>query len=396
MLFGFALRTIPRPLKPYFEVVGIPDTYVSSLSYSTALQRRFIRLTDRRYPSLMRRLRVSPWSSLDGFDGQNRGQYPSDFGVGRADATTPSSMTAMPNLLMAGSGPSVNFGFGPRISVDDMNRTLIDSDDPLWDVIRTEAERGAKNVPELASYLYASVLRHRELNRSVAIILSGLLQTPNLQATQIFSLFLLAFKEDPSHGQVMREDLLAAMQRDPAQRHAVGVLLYAKGFHALQCYRLAHWLYRGQGRTALALYLQSIISKAFGVDIHPGARIGRGCFIDHATGIVIGETATVGEHCSLLHQVTLGGTGKESGDRHPKVGRLVLLGAGVTVLGNIPIGDRAQILPGSVVLKPVEHDAIMSGVPAKRVGTYRGGEGPAHDMQHKDGHEEGDTIGMGL
>ena len=165
----------------------------------------------------------------------------------------------------------------------------------------------------------------------------------------------------------LRRDLSAVQERDPAARSMIVPFLYFKGFHALQAHRAAHWFWL-QGRTALALYLQSQVSEVFNVDIHPAARIGKGILMDHGTGVVIGETAVIGDDVSLLHEVTLGGTGKESGDRHPKVGRGVMIGAGAKILGNITIGEGSKIAAGSVVLSDVPAHSTVAGIPAKVVG----------------------------
>jgi serine O-acetyltransferase len=189
-----------------------------------------------------------------------------------------------------------------------------------------------------------------------------------------------AYAADPSLVDKAQADLRAVFERDAACKGYVQPFLFFKGFMALQAYRIAHWLY-GQGRETLAYYLQSRVSELFQLDIHPGAVIGSGVFFDHGTGIVIGETAVVGDDVSMLHGVTLGGTGAERGDRHPKIGRGVLLGAGAKVLGNIQIGDYAKIASGSVVLKPVPPHCTAAGVPARLVNCPTGDQ-PAKSMDH--------------
>lgn len=261
-------------------------------------------------------------------------------------------------------------GFGDSVTMDDIMQSLHSEEDPLWQLMRREAENAAVGEPQLASSLYAAVLVHDTLEETLATVLADALDTVTFQATQWMGLFRDALADDPSYGKAARTDIAAFMQRDPATSHAVRVLMYAKGFHALQSWRLAHWLWK-KGRTSLALFLQSMISSRFAVDIHPAASIGMGVLIDHGTGIVIGETATVGDNVSILHNVTLGGTGKESGDRHPKVDDGVMIGAGATILGNIKVGTGAHIAACSVVLKPVEPFAVISGVPAKVVGKVR-------------------------
>ena len=165
----------------------------------------------------------------------------------------------------------------------------------------------------------------------------------------------------------MRTDIAAYYERDPVCTRLIEPILYFKGFHAIQTHRLAHWLFH-QGRTDFAYYLQSRSSEVFQTDINPRAPVGRGLFLDHATGLVVGATATIGNDCSILHGVTLGGTGKEQGDRHPKVGNGILIGAGAKILGNIPIGDCSRVAAGSMVLKPVPSKTTVAGVPAKVVG----------------------------
>lgn len=261
-------------------------------------------------------------------------------------------------------------GFGHPVTVDEMTQSLHGEDDPMWHLMKREAGIAAADEPELASSLYATVLVHQTLEDTLATVLANALDTPTFQATQWVELFRDAMNDDLSIGKAVRADIGAFMARDPASTHAARVMLYSKGFHALESWRCAHWLWQ-KGRKSLALYMQSMISSRFAVDIHPAARIGQGVLIDHGTGIVIGETATLGNDVSLLHNVTLGGTGKESGDRHPKVDDGVLIGAGATILGNIKVGTGAHIAACSVVLKDVEPFAIISGVPGKMVGKVR-------------------------
>jgi serine O-acetyltransferase len=189
-----------------------------------------------------------------------------------------------------------------------------------------------------------------------------------------------AMAGDAGIGGAVRADLLAVRARDPACGGLTIPLLFFKGFHALQAYRIAHWLWR-EGREPLALYMQNIISQTFGVDIHPAARIGRGIMMDHASGVVIGETAVVEDDVSILQQVTLGGTGNEVGDRHPKVRAGVLIGAGSKILGNVEIGEGAKIGAGSVVLEDVPPHTTVAGVPAKVVGHPKVAK-PALKMDH--------------
>jgi serine O-acetyltransferase len=179
--------------------------------------------------------------------------------------------------------------------------------------------------------------------------------------------YMSALEDDPSIAVAFRADLAATIDRDPATHRYLEPVLYYKGFHAIQTHRLAHWLWK-QGRKDFALYLQSRSSAIFQCDINPAARIGRGIFLDHATGLVVGETAVIDDDVSILHDVTLGGTGKENEDRHPKIRRGVMIGAGAKILGNIEIGHCARIAAGSVVIKPVPNNVTVAGVPAKIVG----------------------------
>jgi serine O-acetyltransferase len=252
------------------------------------------------------------------------------------------------------------------------------ADDGFWSQIHSEARQEAEREPVLVSFLHASVLRHRKLEDALGVILASKLQTPELPAILLRDLINEALSEHVSIRASIRADLLAARTRDPA---AIGYslpFLYYKGFHALQSYRVAHWLWE-HGRHTLAAHFQNRISEAFGVDIHPAARIGSGILIDHGTSVVIGETAVVEDNVSMLHEVTLGGTGKETGDRHPKVRRGVLIGAGAKILGNVEIGTGAKVGAGSVVLKDVPPHATVAGVPARVVGRCKVEE-PALEM----------------
>ena len=252
------------------------------------------------------------------------------------------------------------------------------SEDGIWDQIQSEARQVADREPALVSFLFASVLRHEKLEDGLGVILANKLQTPELPAILLRDLMSEALAADPSIRASIRADLLAARTRDPAARGYAQPFLYYKGFHALQAYRIAHWLY-GQGRHGLAAHLQNRISEAFGVDVHPAARIGSGIIIDHGTSVVIGETAVVEDNVSLLHEVTLGGTGKEMVDRHPKVRRGVLIGAGAKILGNIEIGIGAKVGAGSVVLRDVSPHTTVAGIPARVVGQCTVAE-PALEM----------------
>jgi serine O-acetyltransferase len=249
--------------------------------------------------------------------------------------------------------------------------------DDIWSRIRLEAANDAKREPALASFLHTVILSHERLEDALSFTLAGKLGSDTITPLTLRDLILKAFAGDELIGYAVREDLRAVLSRDPACRGYSTPLLYFKGFHALQSYRVAHYYWR-TGRQALALWLQSQISAVFAVDIHPGARIGKGIMFDHATSVVIGETAVVEDDFSMLHEVTLGGTGKVGGDRHPKIGRGVMIGAGAKVLGNVTVGEGARIGAGSVVLEDVPPFTTVAGVPAVVV-TYPAAAHPALD-----------------
>jgi serine O-acetyltransferase len=243
----------------------------------------------------------------------------------------------------------------------------VESADPLWARIRSEAETVVRQEPQLASFIYATLLEHDTLTSAVAQRVSDTLDHPAVSAAIIRDAFLEALADTPAIGDAFRADIVATYDRDPATTRFLEPVLYFKGFHAIQTHRLAHWLWE-RHRKDFALYLQSRSSAVFQTDIHPNAKIGRGIFLDHATGLVVGETAVIEDDVSLLHGVTLGGTGNENGDRHPKIGKGVMIGAGAKILGNIEIGHCARIAAGSVVLKPVPHNVTVAGVPARVIG----------------------------
>jgi len=254
-----------------------------------------------------------------------------------------------------------------------------DATPPVWAALREEAARAVSAEPSLASLLHSAVLAHDDLGRALSYQLGRKLGDHELSAMTIREIC-----ENSLCGQqiadVAEADLRAVFERDPACKGYLQPFLFFKGFHALQTHRIAHCLWK-QGRETLAFYLQSRMSELFQVDIHPAARFGKGIFIDHGTGIVIGETAVVGDDVSMLHGVTLGGTGATRGDRHPKIGKGVLLGAGAKVLGPIQIGDYAKVASGSVVLKPVPAHCTVAGVPAKVVNVDASSQ-PARSMDH--------------
>mgnify|MGYP001024499990 CR=1 FL=1 len=240
--------------------------------------------------------------------------------------------------------------------------------DPVWTRIRDEAEEIVRREPELATFIYSTVLYHDRLEAAVVHRVADRLDHPALSGDLIRQAYNDALRDDPDIGNAFRADLVAVYDRDPATSRFIDPLLYFKGFHAIQAHRLAHWLWN-KGRKDFAFYIQSRASAAFQTDINPAARIGRGIFLDHATGFVVGETAVIEDDVSILHDVTLGGTGKENEDRHPKIRRGVMIGAGAKILGNIEVGHCARIAAGSVVVKPVPHNVTVAGVPAKVVGT---------------------------
>ena len=239
--------------------------------------------------------------------------------------------------------------------------------DPIWDRVRTEAEDIVRREPELASFIYSTVLHHERLEDAVVHRIAERLDHSALSGDLIRQTFDEALRDDPDLGNAFRADMVAVFDRDPATSRFIDPLLYFKGFHAIQTHRLAHWLYK-KGRKDFAYYLQSRASAVFQTDINPAAIIGRGIFLDHATGLVVGETAVIEDDVSILHDVTLGGTGKEHEDRHPKIRHGVMIGAGAKILGNIEVGHCSRIAAGSVVIKAVPNNVTVAGIPAKVVG----------------------------
>lgn len=246
-------------------------------------------------------------------------------------------------------------------------REQINPVDPIWSSIRNEAQQAIKDEALLGAFMYASILNHKTLEDAVAHRIAERLDHADVPADIIRHAFGELAQSDADFGHFMRVDIQAIYDRDPACRRYLEPVLYFKGFHAIQAHRLAHWLLNN-GRRDMALYIQSRSSSVFQTDINPAARIGKGIFLDHATGLVVGETAVIGDDVSILHEVTLGGTGKEGSDRHPKIGKGVLIGAGAKILGNIKIGHCSKIAAGSVVLEEVPPMKTVAGVPAKVVG----------------------------
>lgn len=267
----------------------------------------------------------------------------------------------------------------------------IGSIDPVWTAIRGEAEDIARREPALGGFIFANVLNHARLEEAVCHRLAQRLDHGDVPAELICQTFDRVIAEGGDLPGAFRADLAAVADRDPACKRLIDPLLYFKGFHALQTYRFAHLLWQN-GNRDFALYLQSQASRVFSVDIHPAARIGRGIMLDHATGIVIGETAAIGDMSSLLHGVTLGGSGKENGDRHPKVGSGVMIGAGASILGNITVGNCARVAAGSVVLKNVPDNTTVAGVPARVVGKA-GCTEPARTMNQMLGLDDPGAVG---
>jgi serine O-acetyltransferase len=250
----------------------------------------------------------------------------------------------------------------------------------LWEAMREEAHHKALEEPILGSYFHATILNHRSFRQALSFRLASKLDNPMLPTMMIRDVIEEAIEDDESILTASEIDVLATYTRDPACEDLSTPFLFFKGFHALQAYRVAHWLWHQERRT-LARLFQNQISSTLGVDIHPAARIGSGIMLDHATGIVVGETAVIEDDVSILHSVTLGGSGKEIGDRHPKIRRGVLLAAGCKIIGNIEVGEGAKVGAGSVVLRNVPPHVTVVGVPAQIVGRPSG-ESPAFDMDH--------------
>lgn len=254
-------------------------------------------------------------------------------------------------------------------------------EDDLWADLQSLAQRMAAEEPLLASFAHTAVLSCDDLGQALAARIAVKLCSPQLPTLLLRDLAAEAFLDDPTILPAARADIRAVYERDPACPSVLEAMLFMKGFQALQAHRVAHFYWR-RGRHALARVIQMRMSEVFAVDIHPGARIGRGVMIDHATGVVIGETAVVDDNVSMLHGVTLGGTGKEHEDRHPKIGASVLIGAGASILGAIKIGACSRVAAGSVVLKDVPACTTVAGVPAKVVGEA-GCSQPSEAMDHR-------------
>ncbi|MHC0053098.1 serine O-acetyltransferase [Actibacterium sp. D379-3] len=239
--------------------------------------------------------------------------------------------------------------------------------DPVWRRICDEAEQAVRDEPLLGGLVHSSILHHKTLEAALAYRIALKLSSSEMSDQMLREICDQAYAANPYLAEAARADLMAVYERDAACHRYLQPLLYFKGFQAVQAYRVGHWLWT-EGRYDLAYFIQMRISEEFGLDIHPAARIGKGIMMDHAHAIVIGETAVVGDNVSMLHSVTLGGTGKEEEDRHPKIGNGVLIGAGAKVLGNITVGNCSRIAAGSVVLHDVPPATTVAGVPAKIVG----------------------------
>lgn len=246
-------------------------------------------------------------------------------------------------------------------------RALIARIDPIWDRITDEANQAISEEPLLGGLVGACVLHHKTLEKALSYRFAAKLSSNEMSMVLLREIADEAYDNCAELAEAARADITAVLDRDPACQRMLQPVLYFKGFQAMQAYRLAHCLWK-EGRKDLAYFIQMRCSEVYGIDIHPGARIGRGIMIDHAHSIVIGETAVVGDNVSMLHSVTLGGTGKEDEDRHPKIGDGVLIGAGAKVLGNIKVGDCSRIAAGSVVLEEVPCNVTVAGVPARIVG----------------------------
>ena len=259
-------------------------------------------------------------------------------------------------------------------------RTNIQSIDPVWEQIQDEARQAVLDEPLVGGFVHACILHHKSLEKALSYRVAAKLASNEMSMVVVREIVEEAYAAEPALVAASRADLVAIFERDPACHRLLQPILYFKGYQAIQAYRIGHYLWT-QDHKDLAYFFQMRVSEIFGVDIHPAATIGRGIMIDHAHSIVIGETAVVGDNVSMLHSVTLGGTGKEEEDRHPKIGDGVLIGAGAKVLGNIKVGHCSRIAAGSVVLQDVPDCKTVAGIPAKIVGEA-GCDQPAVSMNH--------------
>ena len=259
-------------------------------------------------------------------------------------------------------------------------RTNIQSIDPVWEQIQDDARQAVLDEPLVGGFVHACILHHKSLEKALSYRVAAKLASNEMSMVVVREIVEEAYAAEPALVAASRADLVAIFERDPACHRLLQPILYFKGYQAIQAYRIGHYLW-SQDHKDLAYFFQMRVSEIFGVDIHPAATIGRGIMIDHAHSIVIGETAVVGDNVSMLHSVTLGGTGKEEEDRHPKIGDGVLIGAGAKVLGNIKVGHCSRIAAGSVVLQDVPDCKTVAGIPAKIVGEA-GCDQPAVSMNH--------------
>ncbi|MGJ8628333.1 MAG: serine O-acetyltransferase [Sulfitobacter sp.] len=260
--------------------------------------------------------------------------------------------------------------------------------DPVWERIQSEAQQAVADEPLIGGFVHACILHHQSIEKALSYRIAAKLSSNEMSMMVVREMVEEAYSSDPSLVAAARADLAAIFERDPACHRLLQPILYFKGYQAVQAYRVGHHLWT-KGKIDLAYFIQMRVSEIFGVDIHPAARVGKGIMIDHAHSIVIGETAVVGDNVSMLHSVTLGGTGKEEEDRHPKIGDGVLIGAGAKVLGNIKIGHCSRIAAGSVVLEDVPPCKTVAGIPARIVGEA-GCDQPAVSMNHMLGPWEQD------
>ncbi|MBD3662941.1 serine O-acetyltransferase [Sulfitobacter aestuariivivens] len=252
--------------------------------------------------------------------------------------------------------------------------------DPVWDRIMTEAQAAVSDEPLMGGFIHACILHHKSIERALSYRIAAKLASNEMSMVVIREIVEEAYANEPALIEAARADLVAVYERDPACHRFLQPILFFKGYQAVQAYRVGNYLFR-TGKRDLAYFVQMRVSEIFGVDIHPGATLGKGIMIDHAHSIVIGETAVVGDNVSMLHSVTLGGTGKEEEDRHPKIADGVLIGAGAKVLGNIKVGKCSRIAAGSVVLEEVPACKTVAGIPARIVGEA-GCDQPAVSMNH--------------
>lgn len=265
-------------------------------------------------------------------------------------------------------------------------RTNITAIDPLWAQINDEARQAVADEPLIGGFVHACILHHKSIEKALSYRIAAKLASNEMSMVVVREVVEEAYQKSPDLVDAARADLVAVYERDPACHRLVQPILYFKGYQAIQAYRVGHFLW-SEGHFDLAYFFQMRVSEIFGVDIHPAAVVGKGIMIDHAHSIVIGETAVVGDNVSMLHSVTLGGTGKEEEDRHPKIGNGVLIGAGAKVLGNIHVGDCSRIAAGSVVLDEVPPCKTVAGIPARIVGEA-GCDQPSVSMNHMLGKDQ--------